>query len=368
MRMTATGTGVVVFVLIVLVYAPAVFAAPGWKAEWEKVLASAKAEGTVIVAGPPAQQYREGLVAFQKAFPEIKVEFLGQSGRDLAPRVLKERSAGQYLWDVHVGGPETPNLALKPAGALDALATALILPEVLDDNVWVGGFPDGWIDREKRFIYAFSGRSSPQVHVNRDAITDKELARVEDLVDPKWRGKITWNEPRAAGSGSATAGYWLYLLGEEFLRKLLHNEVVATRDLRQQVEWIVRGKYPVAIGLDDRFLNEFREKGVGLNVKPLAYDTPAGGSARISPGFGNAMLMNRAPHLNAAKIFINWLLSREGQAAYVKASDINSRRLDVRVGPAETAPKPGVKYININKEELQPNIQKALDIAKELLK
>jgi len=341
---------------------------PNWKAEWDQLVTAAKAEGKIILAGPPAQQYREGLTAFQKVFPEIKIEYSGASGRDFGPRILKERQAGQFLWDVYTGGPETANFQLKPAGAFDPLVPTLILPEVLDDSVWAGGFSDGWMDKEKRFIYAFSGRSSPQVHVNRDVVSEQDLKSVEDLVEPKWRGKISWNEPRATGSGSATAGFWLYLLGEDFLRKLLSQDIIAIRDLRQQVDWIVRGKYPLAVSLDDRFLAEFSEKGVGRNVKPLAPETPAGGITRISPGFGNAMLINRAPHPNAARLFINWLLSREGQTAYVKATDINSRRLDVREGPPETAPRRGVKYINVNKEELAPNIEKAVKIANEILK
>lgn len=115
-------------------------------------------------------------------------------------------------------------------------------------------------------------------------------------------------------------------------------------------------------------MNTFREKGVGLNVKPLAPETPAGGGTRIGPGFGAAMLVNRAPHPNAAKVFLNWLLSREGQTAYVKATEVNSRRLDVTEGPADTAPKRGVKYVNINKEELNPYQVKGIAVAKELLK
>ena len=342
--------------------------APGWKVEWERAMAGAKAEGKLLLAGAPAPQYREGLMAFQKAFPEIKVEYMGASGRDFGPRILREREAGQFLWDVYTGGAETANFQLKPAGAFDPLAPALILPEALDDGVWAGGFSDGWMDKEKRFIYAFSGRSSPQVHVNRDVVSEQELKRVEDLVEPKWRGKISWNEPRATGSGSATAGFWLYLLGEDFLRKMLSQDIVALRDLRQQVEWIVRGRHPVGISLDDRFLAEFKEKGVGHNVKPLAPETPAGGAARISPGFGNVTLINRAPHPNAARLFINWLLSREGQTLYVKATGINSRRLDVREGPPENAPRKGVKYINVNKEEIAPNIEKAIKIADGILK
>lgn len=360
------------FVPVLLVFFLAEHVASGeaksqWQPEWERTVEVAKAEGTVVIAGPSPPQYREGIMAFQKTFPGIKIEFIGAGGRDFSPRILAERRAAKFLWDVHIGGAGTPNQQLKPEGVFDPLMPALILPEVLKDDLWSGGFADGWMDKEKRFIYAFSGRVTPQVYVNRDLISERELARVEDLLSPQWREKISWNEPRAQGSGSAVAGYWFYVFGEKFLRSLFQHGVVAVRDLRQQAEWVVRGKYPIAVGLDDRYLDIFKEKGVGLNVKPLAFDTPAGGG-RMGPGFGNVMLVNRSPHPNAANVFLNWLLSREGQVAYVKASEINSRRLDVREGPAETAPNPGVKYFNINKEEMSHYQDKAVAIAKEILR
>jgi ABC-type Fe3+ transport system substrate-binding protein len=54
----------------------------------------------------------------------------------------------------------------------------------------------------------------------------------------------------------------------------------------------------------------------------------------ISSAFGQLALMNRAPHPNAAKVFINWYLSREGQVAFQKAISMpgdakNSRRIDI---------------------------------------
>lgn len=335
--------------------------------EWEKTVTAAQAEGTVVLGGPAPPAYREGLGVFQKVFPKIQLEFAPASGRNFAPRILAERRAAKFLWDVHIGGAGTPNAMLKPEGVLDPLMPALLLPEVLDNNAWSGGFADGWMDREERFIYAFSGRLTPQVYVNWDVVSKRELTKVEDLLDPKWKGKISWNDPRAQGSGGAVAGYWYYLFGEEFFRKILKQDIVPVRDLRQQGEWAVRAKFPIAIGMDDTYLKIFQEKGVGLNVKPFAFDTPAGGG-RIGPGFGSVMLVNRAPHPNAAKVFINWVLSHDGQAAYTKASEINSRRLDVREGPPETQPKKGVKYFNINKE-INNHLQlKAIEIAKEILK
>jgi iron(III) transport system substrate-binding protein len=335
-------------------------AAPAWQAEWERTLAAARQEGRVVVVGPPAALYRDALVEFEKAYPGIALDFSGLSGRDFAPKVLAERRADQYLVDVHVGGAETVNLQLKPEGAFEPIKPALILPEVLDDSKWLGGFDEGFMDREKQFTYGFQGTLSQHVWVNRELIPESELNAVEQLADPKWRGKIAWNDPRAAGGGSAVAGYWLALQGEDWLRQVMEQDVAITRDLRQQVEWVVRGRYPIAVGGDDTFLIEFQRQGLGQRVETLALHSPLGG--RQGPAFGNAMLMNRAPHPNAAKVYLNWLLSKEGQATWTRATDRNSRRLDVK-GSDRAAPVPGVNYLIINREENQPHIQRAMDLA-----
>jgi iron(III) transport system substrate-binding protein len=341
--------------------------AQGASAVWQQTLKAATTEGNLVIVGPPAPQYREALIAFQKHFPQIKVEYVGPSLRDFSPRILTERKMEQFFWDVLVGGAETPNLHLKPAGVLDPLEPALMLPEVLNDSAWLGGFNDGWMDREKRYIYGVTGTVNAQVLVDRSIISEEQLNRVEDLVAPKWKGKISWQEPRAPGGGSAAAGYWLHLLGEDFVRKLLQQDILTVRDRRQQAEWLVKGKYPIGIAVTDAFLDIYRAKGIGLKVEPLAPHTPAGGATRLGAGNGNVVLINRAPHPNAAKVFVNWLLSRQGQEIFVKSTGDNSRRLDVK-GPAQTAPKPGVKYININKEELVHNISRAMKIATEILK
>ncbi|HLQ34735.1 MAG TPA: extracellular solute-binding protein [Chloroflexota bacterium] len=332
---------------------------------WETTLAAAKQEGKVVVAGPPGDLYRRALMEFQKQYPQISVEYSGLSGRDFSPKVLPERQAGQYLWDIHVGGPETPNFNLKPQSVLDPIKPALMLPEVLEESKWLGGFDDGFMDRERRFTYGFQGDLSQHVYVNRESVPESQLSSVEQLIDAAWKGKISWNDPMAPGSGSGVAGYWLMLKGEDWLRTLYQQNVTVTADLRQQIQWLVQNRYPIAIGGDSSSLLDYQRQGVGKQVVTLAPDSQLG--SRLSPGFGSVMLINRAPHPNAAKAYLNWLLSRDGQTAWTSLSQRNSRRLDVQ-GPPETAPKAGATYIVVNKEENQPNIQKAIDIAKTMLK
>jgi len=99
---------------------------------------------------------------------------------------------------------------------------------------------------------------------------------------------------------------------------------------------------------------------LGKNTEVWTGDikTVAGG-----PGFGAVALMDKAPHPNAAIVYLNWLLSKEGQTEYVK-SGRNSRRLDVPPSDPSLAGKPGVHYEDIQSEDSIPLRDKVSDIAK----
>jgi ABC-type Fe3+ transport system substrate-binding protein len=83
-------------------------------------------------------------------------------------------------------------------------------------------------------------------------------------------------------------------------------------------------------------------------------------------------LVNRAPHPNAAKVYINWVLSREGQIAWQKYSESNSLRMDIPKDdlPAWAVPQKGINYYMLNAaENLDPVKVKAMQkVAGEALK
>jgi iron(III) transport system substrate-binding protein len=320
--------------------------AGGSEAEWNQVVATAKREGVVRVAGPPGDSFRTAALAFSSAHPEIAVEYTGAPGREWGPRILAERRAGGNLWDVFIGGTNT-GAVLKSEGLFDPIQPAL-RPDILDDTKWLNGFADGLMDVERRYMYAFTGFLNVNVVVNRKAVPESELSSVEQLVDPRWNGKISWNDPRVPGAGSFVASYWLMLKGEDWLRQLYQQDIVLNSDLRQQIEWAVLGRYPIAIGPDKIFITEFSRLGFETELTWLAPDSELG--SLLTPGFGAVALMNGAAHPNAAKVYVNWLLSREGQESWARLSAQDSRRLDVPVPPG-IAPKQGVNYVQIGKEE-----------------
>lgn len=339
-----------------------------WQKEWEKVLAAAEKEGQVNIGGPPGDIYRLALMEmFQKRYPKIKVEWDGAEGRVKIPRILRERQSGIFNLDLYIGGSGSPLAALKPIGAFDPLRPELILPDVFDDKKWHSGLNAGFVDQEKRFIYAFDGTTQDLVYVNWDLVSKSEFKSFKELLDPKWAGKIVWEDPRREGSGLNTSLLFFLSYGEDFLRKLLtEQKIVFTLDRRQLAEWVVRGKYPIGISLPEDHLKIFLEKGLGKNVQPIEDPTLM---KAYSQGFGSVAVFNRRPHQNAAKVYLNWLLAQEGQSSWVTNSfGRNSRRVDVPPGDPKNVLRPNVDYKNTQAEEFIPKRNDMMKLAKELIR
>lgn len=332
--------------------------------DWGTVLAKAKKEGEVVVHGAPGKRYREVFVnAFAKAYPDIKVKFSGASGRVDLPKLLRERKAKIYNWDLWISGAGTAVKRMKPRGIFQPLVQ-ILTKETMDDKHWKGGFNDGWIDIEKKYFYSFDASVQNPIQVNWDFVTKSQLTSIKDLIKPEFANKIVWDDPRLNGSGNGASQTIYRNFGEEFFRKLLSQKIVFLANRRQEAEWVVRGRYPIGIGVGENDLVVFQKQGLGLNVKPLP------GSyfkiQQVSPGFGSIGFIDHAPHRYAAAVYVNWLLSKKGQEAWAKVPR-NSRRVDVKPGDPKLAPLAGVAYFNGQKEINHPERFKVQAIAKKVV-
>jgi iron(III) transport system substrate-binding protein len=323
---------------------------PAWQAEWDRTLAAARAEGALALVGPAVQTQREALTRFQAAYPDIRLEYTGLGATEYEARVRSERAGGIYLWDVFVDGiTATVYTEHIPGGWYAPLRPALIQPEVLDDSKWLGGFDSGFLDTGKSYAYGFSLRVQYNTKVNRDFVSTQDLRSAEDLFKPQFREKIAILDPRGPSAGSNQMVAYRKAFGDEWVRRLMvDQEPVLTGDRRQITDWLVRGRYPIAIGVSDDFLTPFRDEGLGKNVVSLAT-----GGEPAGTGNGGVVLLDRGPHPNATKIFLNWLLSADGQREWVTRTAFNSRRLDVPVGDPEAQPDPTRpdSYYNPGREE-----------------
>lgn len=341
-------------------------ARPGWQAEWERTVAAAKQEGRVVVAGPPGDAFREASVAFEKTYPDIKVDYTGlSSGREFIPKVLAERRSGLFLWDVHVGGATDVLEHLLPEGVLERTKDMLIRPEIWDDGKWLNGFDWGFQDRARERVFSPIAYLEWSVNINRDVIREPELSRLEELLDPRYRGRVSWNDPRSAGAGSFQAAIIMQAIGKENLRKLYaEQEILVTRDGRQQAEWLVRGTYPIAVGVPTPNLDALKREGLGANVRPM----DATNAVAVVVGSGGCFcVLTKAPHPNAARVYLDWLLSQEGQATWSSLTPHVSRRLDVKPRDPGLRPKPDVGYFLLGLEENRPGQKEATEVAIEAL-
>jgi ABC-type Fe3+ transport system substrate-binding protein len=126
----------------------------------------------------------------------------------------------------------------------------------------------------------------------------------------------------------------------------------------------VRGRYPIGLAYDPGELDQFQDQGLGKNIGPL--DDHIYKIRQITPGYGNLGLVDKAPHPNAAAVYINWLLSKEGQEEWVKVPRA-SRRTDVKPTRLDMAPKPGLTYFNGYAEQFTKERQDLARIAKEAI-
>ena len=149
-----------------------------WEQEWNKVLTAAKKEGRLSVSIHSGEARRLAVLKFQESYPEIRLEVSTDPTARYIARVRQEHRAGVYNIDVRVSSPRT-NHVLIPDGAYVPIRPALILPEVLDDSKWLGGFVGGYSDREKMYSYSSTAEVEGILKVNRDVVPETEFNKIE---------------------------------------------------------------------------------------------------------------------------------------------------------------------------------------------
>ena len=294
-----------------------------WQGEWEKTIAAAKKEGVVVVGIPASSELRIAVgTKFKEKFG-IAVELLSARGPENVTRIVTEFSAGVRYFDVLVAGGATP-LAMVSAGAADDFLPHMILPEVKDPKNWWGGHI--WEDNvsSKRYIYAFLCYTSETLWHNASQAEPHEIRSFDDLLNPKWKGRIGFLDPRNPGSGQNTWSFLWKVKGEEYLKRLTQQDLLIGQNLRQMAEALAKGKLAFTVGLSHYSYEPFIK--AGLPVKPVPKIKEG---AHANNGSGVVTVVKNPPHPNATKVFINWLLGKEGQELYGKAMVQGTRRLDV---------------------------------------
>ena len=346
-------------------------AKPTWETEWNETVEAAKKEGQVTIShtrGPFDMLFAE----FHKRYPGLKVVSVTGRGGDLISRIMAERRAGKYLTDMYLGSSGTPMDVLHPAKILEPVQSFMILPEVRDPSSWFQR-QHHYADPEGKYIFVFEGVVRSDMAYNTTHVDPKEFSSYWDLLQPKWKGKIAAMDPKLPGfpSGLLQFAYYHPDLGSKFLRQLFGEMgITLSREGRQLVDWLAVGKFAIALAPSASEVQASMKQGLPLaRFEPWAFKE----GVYMRATQGTLSILSQLPHRRAAKVFVNWLLSREGQTQYQKyflrIDPVFSLREDVAPDPTVEPyrPKPGDKFMAVYRSEFR-DLQGAFKVIDEALK
>jgi ABC-type Fe3+ transport system substrate-binding protein len=346
-------------------------ALPAWaqvsdrEKEWNRILAAAKNEGKVTIAANPDPDVRRMIPEKFTARFGIPMEYIAASSGEVRARLQAERKAGLFTIDACLGGIDPVFYYDK---VLDPLRPALLLPEVVDLSNWEKG--KLWFtDPEDKYVLRILLNVVAPFDINTQLIKPQEVRSVKYFLDPKWKGKISSHDPTIAGTGNSRAAYLYALFGPEFLKKLyVEQQVVITRNRRQMADWLARGTHPIALGAQSQELERLAKEGFPVAQLNFVRDAPG----YLSSGPGEVALINKAPHPNAAKVFANWMATREGVETLARSQLDNPLRTDIDKSFVQegTAPRPDLTY-SVDSGDWKYQIEtreKVRNILKDLLK
>jgi iron(III) transport system substrate-binding protein len=317
-----------------------------WQSEWEKVIKAAELEGEVVYSASGSHRF---LDEFHKSFPKIKTTGVSASCSDIVSRIMTERRAGKYLTDVVRCGLTSAH-SLYRGKTLQPIDPALYLPEIRDPAKWWQG-KHHYADPEGKYLFVSAASAYVRfASYNTDLVNPAEFKSYWDLLNPKWKGKIVATDPRT-GEGRNGSRFLFYNpdLGPQYLRRLLGQmDLTFSRDYRQATDWLAQKRF--AIFLFSQSDDTLNAKQQGLPVQVL--DTTGWKEgAGLDPIGGAYALMDKPAHPNAAKVLLNWLLSREGQISVQRDPESAGRNDSLRIDIPKTDVHPmmrrrdGTKYI-----------------------
>jgi iron(III) transport system substrate-binding protein len=318
-------------------------------AAWETLVAGAKREGALKIAGHPSDLRRNAFMAFQKVYPDIAIEYVPIGSHNQADARLKaEWEAKVFEWDILASGEQYIYYELVPAGALVPIRDVIVKDDILDDKLWNGGLNAAFLDKAEKYVFGFMIYIAETAYINTSIYPLSNFKSVRDLMDPKYKGKIAWVDPRIGGVIEGMIGFIYHSVGPDGLRYLLTEQdpyVVGTS--RQLLDAMLRGGKPIGVGVTTGTLRDMQDAGLGGTIqRPDLAD-----ARNVGRSGGFVAVPKGAPHPNAARVFTNWLLSRDGQSEWVKMSQENSARLDEPIGDPARFPDPKLEWFTWDREQ-----------------
>ena len=289
--------------------------------EWGKIVELAKKEGVVVYYGAPGSE--EIINKAAKTFKEkygIEVQYSGQRGNEMREKVLAESRSHRVLADI-VSTGTTSMGTLKSENVLQKAG-----PNIPNMKF----VPEALVDKDDTLTPIYVNTYGILINTNLVKPED-EPKSWDDLLDPKWKGKILADDPRAAGGANTWFTVTYAEFGREYHEKLAQQKPHFTREYLENEKAVARGDYPIYYPfiMIDGFSNL-----QGTPTKPIV---PKEGLT-FTPIVAGIVKNN--PHPNAARLLMHWFLSEEGQRAFMQ-NGVPALRSDIDYG----IPKDVAQYL-----------------------
>lgn len=301
----------------------------------DEMVKAAIKDGSLMIYGTTQIDHMHALIKqFNQRYPAINTNYHRQGTTAVYERILREQRAGLFSADVYggIGGLQAWLLAQKGALApYPSPERATISNNLKDkDGYWTASYTVS-------FVTAFNTK-----HISRAEAPHAH----DDFLAAKWKGKMWLNEDDI--EWYATMGE---ILGKEkapqFMRRLAQQDLRYGRDPSLAIELLCAGEFPLMIGIHFHHTERLKEKGCPLDwvVAEPGYNRPP-----IAIG-----LAKNAPHGAAGKLFIDFILSQEGQRAIQTIALRYPVRSDVELSGALLKLK-GIRFWDSNWDNVFRNI------------
>jgi ABC-type Fe3+ transport system substrate-binding protein len=264
------------------------------------VIDAAKKEGEVVWYSTQIvnQLVRPIAAAFEKKYPGIKVRYTRANANEVAVKILNESRAGRPQSDVFDG--TSTAVPLEREGYVLQWQ-----PDAAKD------YPDLYKDPQGYWIASNLYINTPGYNTS---LVPKgtQPKTYQDLLDPRWSGKIAWNALPSTSGGVGFIGTVLSEMGQErgmaYLRAFAKQKVAnVPAAARQVLDQVIAGEYAIALQIFNHHAVISAKKGAPVDWIKME---PATGTLSVIG------IQKNAPHPNAAKLLVDFIISKEGQQVY----------------------------------------------------
>ena len=285
---------------------------------------AAKKEGKVVIYGQGGVEWAPIAKAFSQRYPGVQVEAQDMRGREAREKVIVEHGAKQVIADLVTSGEQTI-ASLRKGGFLEPYQSPelkYVYKEFID--------PLGFRNTYRANVYGIT--TNTQVVPPTD-----EPKRWKDLLNPKFHGKIACQDPRGSGGGFGILAVLSKLYGMEFVHQLAKQNIFFGARNSQLITGLVRGEHGLIFSSNwtDGAFQRARKRAA-----PVKFIKPEEGVRIVEISF---VVVKNAPHGNAAKLFVDWVLSEEAQKLITQALDYTP----VRKGVAAKSPEADIQDTKI---------------------